>query len=411
MNKILRNVELLCKLSILLLILLVTEVESSSKSQLLQAIVITRHGDRTPTKVFPNTKSEWPEGLGQLTHIGMKQHYDLGQKFRKRYVEDLKFVNTTYKRDEVYVRSTPKERTLMSAHSFMLGFFPAGTGPVSIPSAIQPVPIYSVEKKSDTLLYAYKNCNRLKLLTKEVQSSDEWMEMTTKHESVLTKLSEIFGGKIGLKEVTSVLNIFNGETIHNKPRISELTHEVLATLKDVANWVFKRKFHTKDMGKLGTGTLVADIRDRFHTAKTFHEMGKQAEHRFVLYSAHDGTLLALMSALELTFLEVPHYSAHFVFELHFDEQFGYVVKIFYNSGYTNELEPVNFPNCGPICSVDQFKFLVEPSISTKWSDECSIEETQYLLLKWDVTTWALGFISGLLIMGLVSARANKLKSV
>ena len=31
------------------------------EGKLLMAAVLTRHGDRTPVRVFPNTRSEWPE--------------------------------------------------------------------------------------------------------------------------------------------------------------------------------------------------------------------------------------------------------------------------------------------------------------------------------------------------------------
>ena len=38
--------------------------------QQLMAIVLSRHGDRTPVYVFENSLSDWPEGSGQLTGLG-----------------------------------------------------------------------------------------------------------------------------------------------------------------------------------------------------------------------------------------------------------------------------------------------------------------------------------------------------
>lgn len=97
---------------------------------------------RSPIKLFPTTRSTWPEGLGQLTWIvrtlcrteaplarpedvsysqwptftqGMEQHYELGRSFRRRYVEEHGLIGTEYRSNEIYVRSTSKERTLMSA--------------------------------------------------------------------------------------------------------------------------------------------------------------------------------------------------------------------------------------------------------------------------------------------------------
>jgi hypothetical protein len=70
---------------------------------------------RTPIKTFPNTLSHWPEGFGQLTDLGMKQHHDLGEKFRRKYIGEHRLLSPAYNGSQVYVRSTSKERTLMSA--------------------------------------------------------------------------------------------------------------------------------------------------------------------------------------------------------------------------------------------------------------------------------------------------------
>ena len=84
-----------------------------------------RHGDRTPIQSYPTdqyTESTWERygGFGQLTQAGMHRHFDYGRFLRDRY---RKFLNKTYNRNRVYIRSTDYDRTLMSAYSMLSGLF------------------------------------------------------------------------------------------------------------------------------------------------------------------------------------------------------------------------------------------------------------------------------------------------
>jgi hypothetical protein len=125
------------------------------------------------------------------------------------------------------------------------------------------------------------------------------------------------------------------------------------------------------MGKLGAGLLVNDIRERFNNSRTTHKVSNsKSDHRFVLYSAHDGTLLALMSALNLKHLAVPHYASHLAFELYFDKSTSqYVLSLVYDD------ERLLLQDCkskSNVCNFEEWSTLVIDSIPLNWQEECGL---------------------------------------
>ena len=55
--------------------------------------------------------------------IGVRQLYQLGRLIRHRYTVEHQLISPNYTRDEVYIRSTDYDRTLMSALSLLSGLF------------------------------------------------------------------------------------------------------------------------------------------------------------------------------------------------------------------------------------------------------------------------------------------------
>jgi hypothetical protein len=54
----------------------------------------------------------------------MRQHYNLGQYLRKDYIEELKFLNSTFDHKEFEIYSTQSHRTIESGLSQLNGLFP-----------------------------------------------------------------------------------------------------------------------------------------------------------------------------------------------------------------------------------------------------------------------------------------------
>jgi hypothetical protein len=336
------------------------------------ALIITRHGDRTPIKTFPNTKSVWPEGLGQLTWLGMEQHYELGQMFRKRYVEEHGLVGSEYRGSEVYVRSTSKERTLMSAQSFMHGFYPPTKGSKRLPGGLQPVPIHAFAKHQDIVLYAYKNCPRIKDMQHSVKQGTEWREMEEKTEKLRANLSTLFGAELGLKHFTSLATLLKQELIHNKQMIEGFPMEHLETIKSMGEWVLRQKYATREMGSLGSGKIFEEIISTMRPHLTATKPAKDSP-KFVLLSAHDGTLLALLTALNVPDFHIPPFAAYLAFELYTwpDDATGEraFVKVVYNG------EPLSLPGCqvDGQCAFADFEQLLRESTSPNWYEACGAE--------------------------------------
>jgi hypothetical protein len=92
-------------------------------------------------------KEKWvrPE---QLTVIGMKQQFTLGQKLRKHYVSRLYFLNPTFEADQFKIFSVDRSSFLLTAYSQMLGMFPGGGKkmlPPELKSALSKYDLYNAE--------------------------------------------------------------------------------------------------------------------------------------------------------------------------------------------------------------------------------------------------------------------------
>jgi hypothetical protein len=104
---------------------------------------IFRHGARSPIGL-DNYKDilgqKWSYGDGELTPIGMRQHYLLGYRNKKRYAN---YLSPSFDSKEVYIISTDVNRTIMSAYAHLQGMYPPNTGPVLYDNQTDNVPPFN----------------------------------------------------------------------------------------------------------------------------------------------------------------------------------------------------------------------------------------------------------------------------
>uniref|UniRef100_UPI00398F79A5 lysosomal acid phosphatase-like n=1 Tax=Pristiophorus japonicus TaxID=55135 RepID=UPI00398F79A5 len=154
--------------------------------------LVYRHGDRSPTEAYPTdpyTEKYWPQGFGQLSQIGMRQQYELGQYLRHRYKD---FLNSSYDRQEIYVQSTDIDRTLMSAEVNLAALYPPQGHQIFRPGLTwQPIPVHTVPVKDDKFLkFPISNCPRYQQLLKETMESREVREKVKESQDLLDMVSE-----------------------------------------------------------------------------------------------------------------------------------------------------------------------------------------------------------------------------
>jgi hypothetical protein len=97
-------------------------LQRTCADQLVFVQELFRHGARYPIYNAPDNL-DIRQDFGELTPVGMRQHFILGQALRKRYIQTLSFLSPTYNHTQIYIRSSDVNRTLMSAQSQLLGLY------------------------------------------------------------------------------------------------------------------------------------------------------------------------------------------------------------------------------------------------------------------------------------------------
>ncbi|GMT15218.1 hypothetical protein PFISCL1PPCAC_6515, partial [Pristionchus fissidentatus] len=211
---------------------IVNNLEDSTPDgiELAHVNIIWRHGDRAPTSPMAGEKA--PEefwtfgggGWGELSPIGMAQHYDLGKKLFSRYANESQFLSETYKAKEVYVHCTDKNRTVVSAMSNLAGMYSRSKAKVgrdypdapSWPTFFVPIPVHTEYAGMDHIGDPATPCPRQDDLWKLVVKTDDYKKANGPDaEKVLQYLRDAIGVDNSAITFENVYKIWDNMLVEN----------------------------------------------------------------------------------------------------------------------------------------------------------------------------------------------------
>nr|XP_044992584.1 prostatic acid phosphatase isoform X1 [Jaculus jaculus] len=359
-------------LSLSFLLLLSLPMDPGVLAKDLRSVALVfRHGDRSPIETFPNDphkESSWPQGFGQLTQLGMKQHFELGMYLKKRYAN---FLNESYKHDQVYVRSTDIDRTLMSAMTNLAALFPPlGISIWNPKLPWQPIPVHTVPVSEDQLLYLpFMNCPRFQELKSETLKSVEFQERLQPYKDFIETLPALSGltGQDFFEIWSKIYDPLYCEGIHNFTLPSWATKDAMNKLREISELTllsFYGIHKQKEKSRLQGGVLVKELLSHMETAAQ-----ARSPRKLVMFSAHDTTVGGLQMALDVYNGLLPPYASCHIIEL-YQEDGEYSVEMYYRNETQHEPYPLTLPGCTHSCPLEKFAQLLAPVIPQDWSKEC-----------------------------------------
>nr|XP_039271597.1 prostatic acid phosphatase-like [Styela clava] len=337
--------------------------------------IVWRHGDRSYIKSYPNDPykngSIWKNGPGELTNIGIKQQYELGKFLRSRY--DI-ILSKAYRPQEIYVRSTDKDRTIMSAQSNMAGLYPPVTSDElwnGSNTEWYPVPIHVVPLESDNLLrYPIRGCPKYEKVMHDIHNSPWFIAHEKNYSSFYGYIQKNTGSTYR----------------YNFSNIWEVEDNLFCLKSNnfsLPHWVKNEDLQKlKFLNSLDMGVMFSDVDYKYRSVISQMQGGvllkemiqnmtqhinNISKYSTIAYSAHDTTLTALLVTLGNYDWIQPEYASCIMIELYKDSD-KYFVEIFYKK--RNGTKALKFFNCNISCPFDDFVTIAKQLIPDDYGKIC-----------------------------------------
>jgi hypothetical protein len=296
-------------------------------------------------------------------------------------VSSAGLLSSNYTSTEVYARSTSFERAVSHAQSVLLGLFPPGTGPASLPLSFQPVPVHAPPDTDDVMLRAGDKCQALADAVGLLYASDRWRAKEEESAALLGRVSALLGANVTLRAVPLYGEVV--AALRNQGLLGAVMgNATAAAFLGLYDWVQSTKLAGKQAGRVVAGILLGQI---VSDMKLRVAQRRDAGPVFNLFSVHAENVMALYSALGIDMATVPAPGFELTFELHGNvtawpntvgaplvsrspEDFFVIVR----AGGT----PIAVPGCGtaarPECRFDLFDTAVSYVTQTypEWEKDC-----------------------------------------
>lgn len=335
-------------------------------------------------------------------------------------------MSSTYDENEIYVRSTNVNRTIKSAQSQLMGFYPPGTGPKFkknfrtkeaippfknanfdvdelmrnvLPERIQPIPIHI--ESYDVLLHGEDYCPAIQRLAKEQKKSENYKSFNEEFKDFFNIVAKIVNdsdaSNLNINKVAKYASDLYCDMAEQNPLPEGLSEDVWKAM------AFFKELETQyiDVGHEMQRKLLAT---HFFNLISLY-VNKKIENdpnfklKYIMLSAHDSTLSPFMAALNLTSWQCvyqrfkngsldefdncvqghPLFASQIIIELHSRKKKGekkFYVKILYNGEKMNLCQKKNHQ-----CDWNEFNARLTNYVVLNWDEECAKEEHKNFLAK------------------------------
>ncbi|XP_036801772.1 testicular acid phosphatase homolog, partial [Oncorhynchus mykiss] len=231
-------------------------------------------------------------------------------------------------------------------------------------------------KRAKLLKSPSKHCPRFRELMGETFDSEHYRRVLKSHQRFIQELSNHTGYPVsrllGRNSIWRVYDTLSCQRNHNLTTPGWATQEVLNTLQEISSFevMFSVVTHKrKEKARLSGGVLLNAILRNFSKA-----MEQGSTLKFIMYSAHDSTLITLQAALDVYNGLLPPYAACQLFEFYQEDDGSYSLNLYYRNDSSRDPYPTPVPGCETTpCPLTSFTDLVKDVISTDWDAECGLK--------------------------------------
>lgn len=319
-----------------------------AQERLVFSVDLIRHADRNPSVDLPNFPYPWEGGLGALAPQGKVRAKRLGETLRTEYVDRHQLLAKEFDPGSILVRSSDFPRTQETAEGILQGLYPLETRK-GMKISVQKTPL-----ALDRLLVPLPSANPMALRRLKRWKKVFWKATQEELGSELPDWERTTGLKLHspdhLAALADNLAIREGFKIGLPEGIDPESAKKII-LK--GNAYIVGLFSQKEMSQATGRILLETIQHHFDYQNASSSRGSGSSLlKYVLFTAHDSTLLALLQVLHIPVKEVPTFASRLNFGLYLTEGAKWIVRVKFNE------QELQIAACGnSFCDLGQFQAL------------------------------------------------------